>query len=983
MNSSNRLTLLIATALLFAAFQPVNASPDSFWPMVSEQDITAAANHPLLTGGTVPFSGLVNRDNGAPIRVSGSQLAGRISGEVNRTSLLTYVDSHPEVFHLPSAELEILHSGDVLEKQYLTARQKIDGRPVLGTTVLLRVARNGEIALYGADVEASQRNLVWGAAIGVEQAADALSAFSEMEHDGILSAAEVWVRMGGELIPAYELGLSCERPDQRPYGLIAAKTGEILGYYNNVQHADLEGTVTGPMYPIQVQEPLQRVPFSFQRVVVDGQVRHTDEEGAFTEPGFDDEESVSVTMSLRGPWVDVQNDDQANAFFDSSLVAPWTGELGWRNFDHGRIDEFNMFYHTVFINQYYDVLDPGFTGMDYPVPATVGYGNNYDNAFWNGFGMFYGTGSQFNNLALFSDVIYHEYTHGVTGNMYPSGVLPYTGQPGAMNEAWSDYFPCSIHNHSTLSPGIMVGGGNAPLRDLNNTRRYPENWVNEVHGDGLIIGGAMWRMRNLIGEAEFSDSLVHYAKYGFANTFLGYLVELLIADDDNAWLEDGTPHSPAIYEAFGIHGIGPGSAPNLVLHDVVLHETTQDGVLSPGEWVDLQVILYNDVFLYPPPARDVTITVDGCDALLWEQTQLVAGDLGPGEVFDLPAAFTLQVAADTDTRYDWVRVTITANEGEYSIVDSFRVTLGVPEILLVNDDYGFEYAEYYARALHSVGSAAREVKSQDLGSVASMLDYPYVIWFTGNAINPITQQAMLVDYVEGGGNLLLTGQHIGAQLAGLPDLRELIGVEEYFSGLDEYGGRGVAGEPISEGLQFAIVGASGANNQIIIGGVNPLPGSRPLLEYFRSESIAAVYNEPAGGGRVAFFTFGIEAVTGISITNSAGEILAAVLSAMGYTSVEQESQFASELPGEFRLEAPYPNPFNPSTRIAFSLPVAGHVRMTVYNMLGQEVLRALDGVRAPGRHEITLNLGEFGSGSYLVRVENDKTTLTQRMVLVK
>jgi len=74
-----------------------------------------------------------------------------------------------------------------------------------------------------------------------------------------------------------------------------------------------------------------------------------------------------------------------------------------------------------------------------PMLATVHYGKNYDNAFWNGQQMVFGDGDNviFTDFTGSLDVIGHELTHGVTGS---EANLTYQGQSGALNESISDVF---------------------------------------------------------------------------------------------------------------------------------------------------------------------------------------------------------------------------------------------------------------------------------------------------------------------------------------------------------------------------------------------------------------------------------------------------------------------------------------------------------------------------------------------------------------
>lgn len=75
--------------------------------------------------------------------------------------------------------------------------------------------------------------------------------------------------------------------------------------------------------------------------------------------------------------------------------------------------------------------------------ATVHFGQNYNNAFWNGQQMVFGDGDGiiFDRFTIDLEIIGHELTHGVTGH---EAKLTYLGQSGALNESMSDVFGCLI-----------------------------------------------------------------------------------------------------------------------------------------------------------------------------------------------------------------------------------------------------------------------------------------------------------------------------------------------------------------------------------------------------------------------------------------------------------------------------------------------------------------------------------------------------------
>jgi uncharacterized protein (DUF362 family) len=91
----------------------------------------------------------------------------------------------------------------------------------------------------------------------------------------------------------------------------------------------------------------------------------------------------------------------------------------------------------------------------------------------------------------------------------------------------------------------------------------------------------------------------------------------------------------------------------------------------------------------------------------------------------------------------------------------------------------------------------------------------------------------------------------------------------------------------------------------------------------------------------------------------------------------------TEAPSDLQLLPNYPNPFNATTRIAFSLPRDGHVRIDVLNGQGRLLSTLTDQVMAPGNHVISWSADQFPSGTYYYRLCYDGAVKTGRMTLVK
>jgi len=86
---------------------------------------------------------------------------------------------------------------------------------------------------------------------------------------------------------------------------------------------------------------------------------------------------------------------------------------------------------------------------------------------------------------------------------------------------------------------------------------------------------------------------------------------------------------------------------------------------------------------------------------------------------------------------------------------------------------------------------------------------------------------------------------------------------------------------------------------------------------------------------------------------------------------------------EFALEASYPNPFNPSFTVPFSIQTAQDVDIRLYNMSGEVVATVANGHYSPGEYNIHVSGDNLASGVYLLRAQVNGEQATQKMLLVK
>ena len=99
------------------------------------------------------------------------------------------------------------------------------------------------------------------------------------------------------------------------------------------------------------------------------------------------------------------------------------------------------------------------------------------------------------------------------------------------------------------------------------------------------------------------------------------------------------------------------------------------------------------------------------------------------------------------------------------------------------------------------------------------------------------------------------------------------------------------------------------------------------------------------------------------------------------TSVEVINEILTPL--TYELSHNYPNPFNPITTINYAVPRSGNVRLIIYNLIGQEVARLVDGNVIMGLHTIKWDASAFASGVYFYRLQAGDFVQTKKMVLLK
>lgn len=128
-----------------------------------------------------------------------------------------------------------------------------------------------------------------------------------------------------------------------------------------------------------------------------------------------------------------------------------------------------------------------------------------------------------------------------------------------------------------------------------------------------------------------------------------------------------------------------------------------------------------------------------------------------------------------------------------------------------------------------------------------------------------------------------------------------------------------------------------------------------------------------GGDEVQFFNGNIDDIKMWNYYNTDAELWSYLVSVDGEPQVMRE----------FSLEQNYPNPFNPSTKLTYTLPEATDIRLSVYNLLGQEIMVLENGLKNAGRHVVDFDARGMASGVYFYKLVTPNKSAVRKMMLMK
>ena len=190
------------------------------------------------------------------------------------------------------------------------------------------------------------------------------------------------------------------------------------------------------------------------------------------------------------------------------------------------------------------------------------------------------------------------------------------------------------------------------------------------------------------------------------------------------------------------------------------------------------------------------------------------------------------------------------------------------------------------------------------------------------------------------------------------------------------------GFPVSISGDYAVVGAVGNDD------VGNGSGSAYVFKRTGTSWVQEAKLLPSDGTTEDHFGLSTSissdyAVVGAYADDDNGSSSGSVYLYTGFAAAVAVENEEVDLPVEFVLSQNYPNPFNPETKIWYSLPHSGDVNLIIYNILGKEVARLVDGFQTAGKYNSIWNASNFASGIYFFRLQAGDFVQTKKMALLK
>ncbi|MBI4865764.1 MAG: M36 family metallopeptidase [Candidatus Wallbacteria bacterium] len=883
------LALVASTTASVLALEPsaTNAARTKASPASEAVGIRAesvAALEKLNSDSTTPWEVRWDGATGLPARIYGGST--EPLGATPEEAARAFLKRHSAVFAIASADrdLRTMEIRESLGGRHVRFLQHLRGLPVFGADVSVHMDRSLAVHTVNSAYVPLQGTADMAATVTREAALERARSAARVEGElrAPASADKVLFARDGKAAIAWLVMLPARSPLGDFQVVVDASSAEVLSLENLIRHAEAKAKVFNPNPVVAMKNN------SFR----DGNdADNSAWAGAYKEVTL---QGLDSSGKLRGQFVDAT----------LGTLAEEEPQAGPYNFTRNQkpFEQVMVYFHIDRAQRYIQSI--GFTNINNRVQRANAHGTNDDNSWFSPATKELTFGDGGVDDAEDSDIIMHEYGHSIQDNQVPG--FGGRGEAGAMGEGFGDYMASTMRADLTFQrecvgswDGVAYSSDNPPcLRRVDSTKHYPEQIEGEVHADGEIWSASVWQLWNKLGKAV-TDKLVLESHFHLSP-------QAKFADGANAILQADKSlfqgaHLKEIKQVFVARGILKSSAKlRISLKDKATGKPCAGRVNVSGLQASLQVpaggLLEAEI---APGAYTMSVssfgylTQDG-RAVEVQEDQTVDVEFvlesaprfavtGSVKRADTGEAVSARIYV-ADTPIEPVQTSGSAGTfsvelpaGKYTfkaVAFGFRASVladveiagprslefklaSLPPVLLVDDDDGASVETFFKAALTAGQFDVWTVKSDGQLTDDGLLGYPTVVWFTGADYRQTLSeqdQALIKQYLQAGGRLMLSGQEIAYSLKDTSFLKDVLAAEFV---ADAASVRKVKGAS----MEFAIEGGDGANNQQYPDVVKAAgAGSREYFAYDGDASGSAALALVRSGAKALYFAFGFEAI---------------------------------------------------------------------------------------------------------------------------
>ncbi len=322
----------------------------------------------------------------------------------------------------------------------------------------------------------------------------------------------------------------------------------------------------------------------------------------------------------------------------------------------------------------------------------------------------------------------------------------------------------------------------------------------------------------------------------------------------------------------------------------------------------------------------------------------------------------------------------------YLIVDGFNRNIGSASFQGIYNPYSTSYG----MGLKSTGAAFDIIKNSALKLDSINLNkYHGIFWYVGDessgdeSIDDI-EQTFLKDYLENGGNLFICGSEIGYDLGEKGSVSDKYFFSNYLKAKylsDNAVSNSVKTTAFSifDTLQFNI-GQTYAEDYPDV--IDPQNGSINCFNYSNDKGAGVIYEGTFGNtvkkGKVVYLSFPLETTADDTSFN---KVIKNVKTFFENPVTKINNEISNNL--DFSIENAYPNPFNASTNLSFTLTSKANVRITIYNIIGEEIAILQNGELDFGKYNIKFENNKLSTGIYIANFKINNKIYNLKLSLIK